>query len=577
MKDISQVVTDIVQKALEAEGFGDVFTKFDTVRFTKKAKFGDLQSNHAFDAARARKQNPRAVATRVAERIRENFPHGRVEVAGPGFLNFFLDDSWLIQKLEEQVTDPHLGIEQYGSEHSVVIDYSSPNIAKRMHIGHMRSTIIGNALDRMYRAQGWNVVADNHIGDWGTQFGKLIVAWNRQRDEQNFERDPIGELERLYVLFSQEATEEDLELARHETAKLQSGDPTNRALWRRFVEESMKEFNQVYQRLDISFDVVYGESFYHDMLEGVVANLRQKNIATVSDNAVVVAFPKTIEPKILSDSILVIQKKDGAFLYGTTDLATLDFRQREYKPQKVVYVTDLRQKLHFQQVFHSWKATRSSSETLPELIHVYFGMLRLEEGTMSSRKGNVIRLVELLDEAIAHAQTVTDLKSVSLSSEERTQIAKSVGISAIRYADLSQNPQTDVKFSWKKILSLEGNTAPFLMYSYARARGIQRKGGVLEPEINGIVIEEAIERILVCLLLRFPNTFHHALASHRPNIICDYTYELSTVFNRFYAQCSVLRAASPEQKQSRLALVEATLRVLGKCFSLVGIHALDRM
>ena len=572
---MTQRITEHVVEAIVQEGWGDVLSSYEDVSFTKNPKFGDLQSNHAFLIGKKIRTNPRQVAQKVAERLQSQIDFARIEVAGPGFLNFFLSNDWLTQHLKEQVCDTHVGIIQSGQGKTMVIDYSSPNIAKRMHIGHMRSTIIGNAIDRMYRSAGWNVVADNHIGDWGTQFGKLIVSWDRDCNQEAFEKDPIGELERLYVSFAQSATEEDMELARKETVKLQQGDERNRALWKTFIDESMKEFEKVYARLGIEFDVVYGESFYHNDLAPLVQNLMENGIATASDGAKVIAFSSQETPKMLSDTVLIVQKADGAFLYGTTDIATLNFRMSSFAPDRIIYVTDLRQQLHFQQVFSAWR--RNMEETsLPELVHVWFGMLKLQKGAMSSRKGNVIRLVDLINEGVRRAKEVTDSKSMHLSEEEKEQVSEAVGVSAIRYADLVQNPQTDVQFSWDKLLSLEGNTAPFLMYSYARARGIQRKAGVDCPQVSALAISSDHERTLVLSLLKFPNAVEHALHGNKPNILCDYLYELCSSFNRFYADSPVL-SAEEEIKNSRLALVEASLRVLQKCFSLLGIHALDRM
>lgn len=575
MKSITQIITEYVIEAITQEGWGDVLSSYEDVSFTKNPKFGDLQSNHAFLIGKKIRTNPRQVAQKVAERLQQKVDFARIEVAGPGFLNFFLSDDWLVKQLQEQVCDAHVGIIQSGEGKTMVIDYSSPNIAKRMHIGHMRSTIIGNAIDRIYRAAGWNVVADNHIGDWGTQFGKLIVAWDRDCNQEAFQQDPIGELERLYVSFAQNATDEDMELARKETVKLQQGDERNRSLWKTFIDESMKEFEKVYARLGIRFDVVYGESFYHNALAPLVQELITSEIAIESDGAKVIAFSSQEKPKMLSDTVLIVQKADGAFLYGTTDIATLNFRMKTFTPDCIIYVTDLRQQLHFQQVFSAWRR-HVGEESLPELVHVWFGMLKLQEGAMSSRKGNVIRLVDLINEGVRRAKEVTDSKSMHLSEEEKEQVAESVGISAIRYADLVQNPQTDVQFSWNKLLSLEGNTAPFLMYSYARARGIQRKAELEDPKVSGLAISSDHERTLALALLKFPNAVEHALQSNKPNILCDYLYDLCSSFNRFYADSPVL-TAQEDVKASRLALVETSLRVLQKCFSLLGIHALDRM
>ena len=582
MKSITQIITDEVCAAIEEEGLGGILSDIEEVRFTKNAAHGDIQSNHAFDIGKKLQTNPRQVANRVAQRLQQRVDFARIEVAGPGFLNFFLHDDFLIQQAVAQVCDEHVGVLQSGKGKTMVIDYSSPNIAKRMHIGHMRSTIIGNAIDRIYRSAGWNVIADNHIGDWGTQFGKLIVAWDRDRDEEAFADDPIGELERLYVSFAQEATEEDMEKARQETVLLQQGDERNRGLWQQFIHESMKEFEKVYARLGISFDVVYGESFYNEALAPLVEELDLHEISSVSDGAKVIAFGEDLQPKMLNNTVLIVQKADGAFLYGTTDLATLDFRRAEFSPHRIIYVTDLRQQLHFQQVFSSWKGLQEkrnvAPENLPELIHIWFGMLKLDEGAMSSRKGNVIRLVDLIDEAVRRAQEVTDEKSSDFSSEERAQIAEAIGVSAIRYADLSQNPQTDVRFSWEKMLALEGNTAPFLMYSFARAKGILRKAGMdTVCDVSKLSCGTAYERALIFFLLRFPTAVEQALEQCKPNTLCDYLFELCSVFNRFYVECPVLSLEDEVLRMSRLALVEASLRVFQKCFSLLGIQALDRM
>ena len=584
MKTIVAELNALVKTALTNAGLDDILPGFEDVQVTKNIEHGDFQSNHAFRIGKMQRCNPRDIANQVKEAFPKHPAIDSITVAGPGFLNFRLSDAWLAEKCKEQVNDEHCGVQQTGTGKTMVIDYSSPNVAKRMHIGHMRSTIIGNAIDRMYRASGWNVIADNHIGDWGTQFGKLMVAWREGLDEENFSQDPIGELERLYVSFGQDDSEERMEQARQETAKLQAGDEENIALWKKFIEVSLKEFDSVYERLGIKHDVVLGESFYNPVLSSVVDELKKYDIAEDSDGAVVVSFPqKGNNPKMLNGSTLVIQKKDGAYLYGTTDLATCDHRKNTWKPDEIIYVTDMRQQLHFQQVFHAWNQVRISRGEdkeglkIPKMTHVWFGMLKLPEGAMSTRQGNVIRLVDLLDEAVMRAKAVADEKSTALTEDDRKKVAEAVGISAIRYADLSQNPQTDVTFEWDKILSLEGNTAPFLMYSYARARGIQRRGGVQTPSVDSLKILDSVERALVVLLLRFPIVFALAQENAKPNWICDYLFELSSTFNRFYFSNPVLTAEEEEVRSARLALVEATLRVLEKGFSALGIVALQRM
>jgi arginyl-tRNA synthetase len=571
---ISQVLTTLVIQAADAAGHAGVLDDVEPAVPTNNPKFGDYQSNHAFRLGKAMRTNPRAVAEAVKACLPDHPAVASTSVAGPGFINFTLADAWLAEQLAAQAVDVHGGIQQVGAGKTVVIDYSSPNVAKRMHVGHMRSTLIGDALDRMHRATGWRVIADNHIGDWGTQFGKLIIAWDRWLDQAAFDADPIGELERLYVKFGNEQTDPLLAEARAETAKLQSGDARNLELWRRFIDVSLAEFDKVYDRLGVSFDETLGESFYNPVLPGVVNALLDGGIAIQSEGAIVIRFGEELTG-MLKDTVLVIRKQDGAFLYGTTDLATLDHRQKTWRPERVVYVTDMRQQLHFQQVFSGWNQWQP--EHGMDLVHTWFGMLVLPEGAMSTRKGNVIRLVDLLDEAVKRARAVTDEKSPDLSDTQRAEVAEAVGSAAIRYADLSQNPQSNLIFTWDKILTLEGNTAPYLLYSYARCRSLQRKGEVAEPGVDGLLIDDPYARQLAVHLARLPEALATAIGVYRPNLLCDYLYETANLFNRFYREVSVLSAETPEQRTGRLALVEATARVLSRGFGILGIQPLDRM
>ncbi len=587
MPTVSSVLTELVAEAAERAGHGGVLDEVEPARPASDPRFGDYQSNHAFRLGRALRTNPRAVAEAVRAALAEHPGVASVEVAGPGFLNFRLDDGWIGARLGEMVRDPALFVEQSGAGRTVVIDYSSPNVAKRMHVGHMRSTIIGNTLDRLYRATGWRVVADNHVGDWGTQYGKLIVAWRRWLDREAFEADPLGELERLYVRFGREAEADPalLDEARAETAKLQAGDPENRALWERFRAVSLEEFEAVYERLHVRFDETLGESAYHDELAGTVQALLDLGVAEESEGAVVVKFPADeVEGrrfKGLADTVLVIRKKDGAFLYGTTDLATLEYRRRTWAPDEVVYVTDVRQQLHFKQVFAAWRRwarARGLDPDRPSLVHTWFGMLVLPEGSMSSRKGNVVRLVDLLDEAVRRARAVVDEKSPHLSEAERARIAEAVGVGAVRYADLSQNPQSNVTFDWDRMLALDGNTAPYLLYTHARCRSLLARAAGEGAEVGEAVrIGEPLERELALRLLRFPEAVSLALAHGRPNLLCDQLYETANVFNRFYYEVPVLRAGDAATVASRLALVEAAATVMRRGLELLGIEVLDRM
>lgn len=593
VQTVSEVLTNLVVFAADKAGFAGVVSDAEPAAPASNPRFGDYQSNHAFRIGRAQRTNPRAVAEQVRALIPAHPAITKTEVAGPGFINFHLEPGWLASHLADLVSDPHIGIDQTGAGRCVVIDYSSPNVAKRMHIGHMRSTIIGNTLHRLHEAAGWRVIADNHIGDWGTPMGKMIVAWRNWLDEEHLAQDAIGELERLYVAFSdvtkvprgEQATTEQqalMDQARAETAKLQAGDPENRALWDRFMEISRIERDGIYDRLGVTFDVTLGESFYNDALHGVVAGVRETGVAEDSEGAVVIRYGTDTGVKGLKKTALVIQKADGAALYSTTDFATLEHRVATWDPDRVIYVTDGRQQLHFKQVFYGWnqwRAVRGLQITRPELVHTWFGTLKIDGEILSSRKGNVIRLSDLLDEAYRRAREVVaeGSKNADLTGEEMDHIARSVGVASIRYFDLSQNPSSDVNFTWDKALALQGNTAPYLMYAYARIRSIQRKQGITVPTPHGIQAEHAAEIALVRHLLKFAAAVERALESQRPNLVCDYLFETASLLNKFYNQCSVKNADTAAQKASRLALIESSARVLQHGLSILGITALDRM
>jgi arginyl-tRNA synthetase len=564
---VVDTLTQLVQQAVEASGWE---LTVPPVQASKSAEHGDYQTNCAFRLSKVARDKPLAIAGILASNLPEHPAITQAEVVAPGFLNLFLDSAWLGAAVAEQLNEPRLGVgERQGL---VVLDYSSPNVAKRMHVGHLRSTVIGGALDRMSRFAGHEVIADNHIGDWGTQFGKLIVAWDLWLDAEAFEADPVGELERIYVKFSQEASGELEDRAREETAKLQEGDPRNRELWQRFLDASLKEYDELYRRLGISFEVVYGESFYNDMLKPLVQQLIDSGVAEESRGAIVIPFDKS-DGKGLKDAPMLIQKADGAALYGTTDLATVRYRLDTWQPAKIIYVTDTRQQHHFRQLFAACKKLGWVADGVLE--HVWFGLLSLPTGAMSSRKGNVIRLQDVLDEAAARARAVVDDKSAMLPEAQRAAIAEAVGVAAVRYADLSQNPQSNVVFDWDKMLAFDGNTAVFLMYSLARTCSIQRKGG-LPQELSAFCPEHPVERELTSTLARFPEAFDLALSSSKPSMLCEYLFGLSKSFNRFYFELNVLDSTG-DDRNTRTNLVEATRRVLSQGVSLLGITPLERM
>ena len=573
MRTIAEELTLLVSQA--AETMGHVGFSVDACVPTASAQHGDYQSNFAFRLGKHLKMNPRAMAQAMVDALP---PHPAVvgaEVAGPGFINFRLSEAWLAQNVGERLAADRMGPPAPGAEKTVVIDYSSPNVAKRMHVGHLRSTIIGGALHQLHRFLGWNVVADNHIGDWGTQFGKLIVAWHEWRDEAAYAEDAIAELQRLYVLFGEKAkAQPDLEdRARAETARLQSGDPENVRLWTQFVEVSLVEFDALYQRMGIKFDVILGESFYRDDLKPLVDRMLADGIAVDSDGAVIVPLGD-VEPQFAEQPLLV-RKSDGAALYGTTDLATVYYRQKTWAPDKVVYVTDMRQRDHFRQVFAACRKMGIEHN----FVHVYFGMLRLPDGAVpSSRSGLALNLKEVLDIAVAHARKVVDEKSGHLSDIERAEIAEAVGVGAIRYADLSQNPQTDIVFDLAKMLSLDGNTAPYLMYAHARCKSILRKAADEGASSGPMVLEHPLERELALAVARLPEAVLDAANSYRPNLLCEYLFGLANTFARFYGACRVLGAdVEPNTTASRLALTAATAMALREGLGIVGLRALDRM
>lgn len=576
MATVADALTALVRQAAEAAGHGEAPVPLEPAVPTSDPKHGDYQSNFAFRLGKALRTNPREVAQRIADALPDDPMVASVEVAGPGFLNFRLDDAWLGAEVARRVADPRLDGPTPGAGKTLVLDYSSPNLAKRMHVGHMRSTIIGNALDRLYRYLGWDVVADNHVGDWGTPFGKLIVMWRRDKDDAAYAADPIGELQRLYQAFGP-ASDEDptlIEVARAETVKLQSGDPDNRALWEDFVRVSLEEFDRVYERLGVKHDVVLGESAYHDALAPLVDELLAAGTAVESDGAVIVPFTNE-DGKGLAKQPLMIRKSDGGFGYGTTDLATVRYRQARWDPACCVYVTDTRQQLHFRQVFAAARKLGFEGR----LEHVWFGMLRFADGSVAATRGGsqLVNLIDLLDEAHRRAREVVDAKNPDLPDDEKEAIAEAVGVAAIRYADLSQNPQSDVVFAWDKMLALNGNTAPYLMYAHARCHAILRKGGAGDaPAV--VVPEDPTERLLCVQILQLPEVIAAAAETARPNLLADHLYGLCQTFARFYVACPVLKDDVPaEVRASRLGLVVATARALKLGFSLLGIEALERM
>jgi arginyl-tRNA synthetase len=528
--------------------------------------------------AKARKANPRHLASEVVAKLDVGEWCEPVEIAGAGFLNFRLKTSAVAAALQSAARGEHLFFEKAAEPQTVVVDFSSPNIAKPMHVGHIRSTILGDALARLLRLLGNRVITDNHVGDWGTQFGMLIVGWKEQLDRTGLNNDAIGEMERLYKSVSAASKEDDavLERARQELVKLQAGDEENRRIWQDMIELSESQFDVIYGRLGVKFDNTLGESFYNSRLQPLVNGLQEKGIARESEGAMAVFFEDN--PQLKNHPALV-QKSDGAFNYATTDLATLEYRIETWHPNEIIYVTDGRQQLHFQQVFAAFRRWRPEAKVA--LSHVWFGSILGEDGKpFKTRSGETVKLADLLDEAEERALKVVSEKNPDLPEQQRREIARVVGIGAVKYADLLPNRQSDYVFSWDKMLALNGNTAPYLQYAYARIRSIFRKGEVEKGGSKGpeseILLEAPAEIALAKHLLNFGLVLEAAAEEYRPNFICNYLYDLAGRFTSFYENCPVLKS-EPRQRASRLVLCELTARVLKQGLEVLGIETLEQM
>jgi arginyl-tRNA synthetase len=558
------------------------------VRPCPDPKFGDYQSNALMSLAKARKLNPRQLAEQVVAKLDVSEICDKVEIAGAGFLNFRLKSSILAQTLDAAARGEHLFFEKAAAPKSIVIDFSSPNVAKPMHVGHIRSTGIGDALQRAVRLLGHHVVTDNHIGDWGTQFGKLLLGWKQILDRPALERDAIAELERLYKIINAEcdANPARLEEAKAELVKLQASDAENIAIWQEMIRLSQKQFDSIYGRLGVKFDVTLGESFYNPQLAGVVNDLLQRGIARESEGAVGVFSDGALPPK--EDPFLVhrdgewvadpalVRKSDGGFNYTTTDLATIDYRLKTWKPDEIIYVVDDRQSAHFKKLFATFTRWQPDAAKQVELIHAGFGKILGEDGKpFKTRSGDTVKLGDLLDEAQERAYKIVADKNPDLPEAQKREIARVVGLGAVKYADLLPNRQSDYVFSWDKMLALTGNTAPYLQYAYTRIKSIFRKveGGMRNEEIK---LADAYEIALAKHLLNFGLTLEAVAEEYRPNFLCNYLYELAGKFTSFYENCPVLKA-DDATRASRLALCDLTGRVLRQGLEVLGIEVVEQM
>ena len=553
------------------------------------AKFGDYQTNALMSLAKQRKLNPRQLAENVLTKLDVSEVCEKVEIAGAGFLNFRLKNAALENVLQSATRGEPLFFETSSAPKTIVLDFSSPTVAKPMHVGHIRSTGIGDALQRTLRLLGHEVISDNHIGDWGTQFGKLLLGWKTILNRAELERDAITELERLYKIINAEcdANPARLEAAKSELVKLQAGDAENIAIWKEMIALSQKQFDKIYGRLAVKFSETLGESFYNPWLGEVVNDLLAKKIARESEGAVGVFSERTLPPK--EDPFLVnrdgewiddpalVRKSDGGFNYTTTDLATIDYRLKTWSPDEIVYVVDDRQSAHFKKLFAIFARWKKDDASKAKLVHVGFGKILGDNGKpFKTRSGDTVKLGELLDEAEERAYKIVSEKSPELPEAQRKEIARVVGLGAVKYADLLPNRQSDYIFSWDKMLALQGNTAPYLVYAYARIQSIFRKAenGNLKAEIKLAAPEELA---LAKHLLNFGLTLEAVGEEFRPNYLCNFLFELAGKFTSFYENCPVLKAEDDATKNSRLALCDLTARVLKLGLETLGIEVVEQM
>jgi len=548
-------------------------------------RFGDYQTNAALVLGKQRSENPQT----LAERVIAQFDIGDLceppTVAGAGFINFTLRADAIAKKAGEVLRDERLGVARTKSTRTIVIDFGSPNVAKPMHVGHIRSTVLGDALARIAQFLGHEVIRDNHIGDWGTQFGMVIYGWKNLLDRQSLQRDPLAEIVRIYRETNERATRDPQvrEACRQELVRLQAGDRENIDIWNECVAFSMQDFEHVYTLLDVHYDIQCGESFYNDRLPAVVERLLKSGIGEISEGAVVVFFRDQPE---LANKPCIVRKRDGGYNYATTDLATVDYRVNDLKADTVWYVVGAPQSLHFKQIFEIARREGYSAD----FRHITFGSILGEDRKlMKTRSGENVPLRGLLEEACKRARKIIEEKNPDLSEADKTDIAHKIGIGAVKYFDLSQYRMTDYIFSWEKMLSLQGNTAPYLQNAYVRIRSIFRKAdesaakigksrrrGDTDSSCGELILDDRAEINLAKRLCQFAEIVPQVLNDFRPNILANYLFELANSFHTFYEACPVLKSEEPA-RSSRLTLCDLTGRVLQRGLDLLGIKAPDKM
>lgn len=553
------------------------------VRQSAKAQFGNYQANGVMAIAKSLGLPPRQFAEKVVEVINEQGLlrdiASKIEIAGPGFINIFLDANWLAQHADAMLASDNLAVSDVKPD-TVVVDYSAPNVAKEMHVGHLRSTIIGDAVVRTLEFLGHNVIRANHVGDWGTQFGMLIAYLEKMQNEHANDM-ALSDLEVFYREAKQHYDSDPVfaEKARGYVVKLQGGDEYCREMWLKLVNITMTQNAATYARLNVTLkdDDVMGESLYNPMLPGIVEDLKQKGLAVESEGAMVVYLDE-YKNKEGEPMGVIVQKKDGGFLYATTDIACAKYRYEVLGANRILYYTDSRQHQHLMQ---AWTIVRKAGYIADSvsLEHHMFGMMLGKDGKpFKTRSGGTIKLTELLDEAVERTSEIVKQKSPELSAEEQADIINTVAIGAVKYADLSKNRTTDYIFDWDNMLSLEGNTAPYMQYAYARIASIFRKANLNINDFNsGIALQHDREQALATRLLQFEETLHSVANEGTPHVMCSYLYDIAGLFSGFYQDCPILNADDEKTRTARLALAALTARVLKQGLDTLGINTIERM
>lgn len=576
--NIQSILSDKIKQAMILAGADQSCDAL--IRQSGKPQFGDYQANGIMAAAKKLGLNPREFAQKVLDNAQLSDIAEKLEIAGPGFINIFLNPTWLTTEISAALSHKNLGI-QATNKQTVVIDYSSPNVAKEMHVGHLRSTIIGDAVARTLEFLGHNVIRANHVGDWGTQFGMLIAYLEKMQNEHASEME-LQDLEAFYREAKKHYDEDEVfaEKARNYVVKLQSGDEYCRTMWKRLVDITMQQNQHNYARLNVTLTEkdVMGESLYNPMLPSIVKDLKKQGLAVENDGALVVYLDE-FKNKDGDPMGVIVQKKDGGFLYTTTDIAAAKYRYETLKANRALVFSDTRQSQHMQQ---AWLITRKAGY-VPDsfsLEHKNFGMMLGKDGKpFKTRTGGTIKLADLLDEAIERATVLINEKNTNLSNDEKEAVIEAVGIGAVKYADLSKNRTTDYVFDWDNMLSFEGNTAPYMQYAYTRIRSIFNKTDINSTALLAapLTIKDDKERTLAIKLLQFEEAVQTVGKEGTPHVLCAYLYELAGIFSSFYEHCPILNAEDESIKLSRLKLALLTEKTLKQGLTLLGIKTVEKM